>query len=108
EGEGAARAMQAALAAAGLSPQQIGMIAAHATATPDNDAGESAALRRVFKEQLPRTPVVAFKSHLGHTLGGAGACELILSMMALREQVVPPCPNSAREDLEFSEIQLNT
>src|SRR5205807_7880318 len=59
EGEGAARAIEAALRDAGLKPQEIDLIAAHATGTPDNDASEFTALRRVFGEQLPRVPVVA-------------------------------------------------
>ena len=72
QGEGAARAISAALTSAGLTPAQIDLIAAHATGTPDNDAGEYAALSRVFGAGLARVPVVAFKSHLGHTLGGGG------------------------------------
>ena len=77
EGDGAARAMASALAMAGLSPANIGLVAAHATATRDNDAGEYAAGARVLGSDLLRIPVVGFKSHLGHTLGGAGAVELI-------------------------------
>jgi 3-oxoacyl-[acyl-carrier-protein] synthase II len=108
EGEGAARAMSAALASAGLSPTDIDLIAAHATGTPDNDAGEYAALYRVFGKELPRVPVVAFKSQLGHTLGGAGAVELILSALCLREQIVPGCPNINPGEVEFANIQVST
>ncbi|MEO6436317.1 MAG: beta-ketoacyl synthase N-terminal-like domain-containing protein, partial [Tepidisphaeraceae bacterium] len=107
-GDGAARAIIAALEAASLAPDEIDLIAAHATGTPDNDAGEHAAFARVFGDQLPRIPVVAFKSHLGHTLGGAGAVELILSAMALRDQVVPPCANSRGDDIEFPGLNLST
>lgn len=106
QGEGAARAMTAALSAAKLSPTDISLVAAHATGTPDNDAGEYAALSRVFGEHLPQLPVVAFKSHLGHTLGGAGAVELILSSMALREQTIPACANVAAEEVEFPNLYL--
>ncbi|MDB5358148.1 MAG: putative 3-oxoacyl-[acyl-carrier-protein] synthase [Phycisphaerales bacterium] len=108
EGEGAARAMHAALENAGVSAAQIDMIAAHATGTPDNDAGEFAALSRVFGTDLPRVPVVAFKSHLGHTLGGAGAVELILSALCLRDQIVPACPNVREEDVEFPGLRVST
>lgn len=108
QGEGAARAIQAALRDAGVGPLDIDLIAAHATGTPDNDAAEFAAFSRVFQEHLPRVPVVAFKSHLGHTLGGAGAVELILSAMALREQVVPACATVRPEDVEFDGLQLST
>ena len=108
QGEGAARAMSAALDAAGLSVADIGLIVAHATGTPDNDASEHAALARTFGSRLSLVPVVAFKSHLGHTLGGAGAVELILAAMAMREQIVPPCANVTADDVEFGDMQLAT
>ena len=107
QGEGAARAIEDALKSAGLQPSDIDLIAAHATGTPDNDAGEFAAFSRVFAEHLPRVPVVAFKSHLGHTLGGAGAVELILSAMGMREQVIPACANVRAEDVEFASLNLS-
>jgi 3-oxoacyl-[acyl-carrier-protein] synthase II len=107
-GDGAARAIESALDAGGLTIDDIDLIAAHATGTPDNDAGEYAAFARVFGDRLPRVPVVAFKSHLGHTLGGAGAVELVLSALALRDQVIPPCANSLQEDVEFAGLNLAT
>jgi 3-oxoacyl-[acyl-carrier-protein] synthase II len=106
EGDGAARAMASALAMAGLSPANIGLVAAHATATRDNDAGEYAALARVLGSDLSRIPVVGFKSHLGHTLGGAGAVELILSALAMRHGILPPTANVRPEDVEFPGLQL--
>jgi 3-oxoacyl-[acyl-carrier-protein] synthase II len=105
-GEGAARAIREALGDAELTPCDIDLIAAHATGTPDNDAGEYAAFSAVFGERLAQIPVVTFKSHLGHTLGGAGAVELILSAMALKEQMVPACPNVAPEDVDFPGLKL--
>lgn len=108
QGEGAARAILAALAAAGLEPRDIDLIAAHATGTPDNDAGEYAALSRVLGADLSRPAVVAFKSHLGHTLGGAGAVELILSALCMRDQIVPACANVRRDDLEFPGLNVAT
>lgn len=108
QGEGAARAMRQALESAGANPNDIDLIAAHATGTPDNDASEFAALSRVFEASLPGIPVVAFKSHLGHTLGGAGAVELILSALALRDQVVPSCANVSESDIEFPGLNLST
>ncbi|MEA2709080.1 MAG: 3-oxoacyl-[acyl-carrier-protein] synthase [Phycisphaerales bacterium] len=103
-GDGAARAIAEALETAGLTATEIDLVAAHATGTPDNDAGEYAAFSRVFGENLKKTPVVAFKSHLGHTLGGAGAVELILSAMAIRDQVIPPCAND--DEPEFVDLNL--
>jgi len=108
QGDGAARAILAALASAGLAPQDIDLIAAHATGTPDNDAGEFAAFSRAFGGELPRIPVVGFKSHLGHTLGGAGVVELILAAMALRDGVIPACANVRAEDVEFAGLNLST
>ena len=107
-GDGAARAILAALSSAGLTPADIDLIAAHATGTPDNDAGEFAAFSRAFGEELSRIPVVGFKSHLGHTLGGAGVVELVLSAMALRDGVVPACANVRAEDVEFEGLNLST
>src|SRR5437764_12659368 len=91
-----------------LPPWGVGLIADHATGTPDNDAGEYAAFSRIFGERLPEVPVVAFKSHLGHTLGGAGAVELILSAMALRNGIIPPCANVKQEDVEFPNLHVAT
>jgi 3-oxoacyl-[acyl-carrier-protein] synthase II len=84
------------------------MIAAHATGTPDNDAAEFRALSQLLGERLRDTPVVCFKSHLGHTLGGAGATELILSMLAMRDGIVPACANVNRDEIEFDGLNVNT
>lgn len=101
EGEGAARAARAALRMAGVPAEAVGLVSAHATGTPGNDAAEWAAVRSVLGERAQQTPVAAFKSHVGHTLGAAGATEMILSMMALREQVAPPTANVEPAALEF-------
>lgn len=108
QGEGAAAAIRAALASAGIEPPAIDLIAAHATGTPDNDAAEQAAFASVFGERLASTPIVAFKSHVGHTLGGAGAVELILSLMARRSGVIPATANVTPAQLEFADIHLLT
>jgi 3-oxoacyl-[acyl-carrier-protein] synthase II len=100
--------MSAALCSAQISPEGIGLIAAHATGTPDNDAAEFAALSRVFGQHLPSIPVVGFKSHLGHTLGGAGAVEMILAMCAMREQIAPPCANVTAQEIEFPGLSVTT
>ena len=106
DGDGASRAMQQAIAAANVSPQHIDLLSAHATGTPDNDRGEEQAMRRVFGESLPSKPIVAFKSALGHTLGGAGAVELILSMMALEHGVIPPTAGASAGALEFPDLRI--
>jgi 3-oxoacyl-[acyl-carrier-protein] synthase II len=109
QGAGAARAMRTAMAQAGVEAGEIDLIAAHATGTPDNDAAEYAALRDVLgDQQLGRTPVVCFKTHLGHTLGAAGAAELILSTMALRYGVIPPTLNVDPSQQEFAGLRLSS
>ncbi|MEX2218588.1 MAG: beta-ketoacyl-[acyl-carrier-protein] synthase family protein [Phycisphaerales bacterium] len=106
EGRGAAMAMSEALDRAGCAPADVGMVAAHATSTPDNDASEYQALRALLGERLGHTPVVGFKSYLGHTLGGAGAVELILSVCAMEAGLVPPCANVAPDDVEFAGLRV--
>ena len=106
QGRGAAAAMQAAMRVAGVGPADIDLISAHATGTPDNDAAEYAALAGVFGEELAQTPVVAFKSHLSHTLGAAGAVELILAAMAGAEEVVPACANIGDKEERFAGLRL--
>jgi 3-oxoacyl-[acyl-carrier-protein] synthase II len=107
QGAGAAAAMRLAMQRAAVEPASIGLIAAHATGTPDNDAAEHSALVTVMGERLARTPIVAFKTHVGHTLGAAGAAELILSAMALRDRTVPQTLNVEPSQLEFDELQLS-
>ena len=107
QGDGALAAMARALQGANLRPEQLGMIAAHATGTPDNDAAEAAALKSLLGDSLPQVPVVGFKSFLGHTLGGAGAVELVLSSMALRDGLVPACPNVEVDEIEYDGLRVS-
>lgn len=107
QGSGAAQAIRDALKRSKLNEADIDLVAAHATGTPDNDTGESAALRQVFSEHLGRLPVVGFKSHLGHTLGGAGANELILSALAMRDQMIPGCAGLKADEIEFTDLSVS-
>jgi 3-oxoacyl-[acyl-carrier-protein] synthase II len=88
--EGQARAMRAALAAAGLTPEDIGYINAHGTATLQNDVVETAAIKSVFGSRAGRIPVSSTKSMHGHLLGAAGALEFVIAVMCLRRDSVPP------------------
>jgi 3-oxoacyl-[acyl-carrier-protein] synthase II len=101
EGDGAARAMQAALDDAGLTAAQIGYINAHGTATPHNDAAESAAIKTVLGARAPSVPISSIKSMVGHTLGAAGAIEAVASILTLRGGFVPPTVNLRTPDPAF-------
>ena len=96
--EGAARAMRAALRDAALTPDQIGYINAHGTATPANDPTETAAIRAVFGAHADRLPVSSTKSMHGHALGAAAALECLAAAIALRDGVLPPTANFTEPD----------
>ncbi len=86
-GEGALRAMREALEDAGLAPEQVDYVNAHGTGTPNNDASESAALKRLFGDRVP--PVSSTKSFTGHTTSASGAIETVICLLALRHQFLP-------------------
>ena len=92
-GTGAARAMSSALRDAKLDPTAIDYINAHGTSTPLGDKAETVAVKRVFEDQAYKLNVSSTKSQLGHLLGASGGVELILSLLALRDQVCPPTIN---------------
>ena len=97
-GAGAARAMQHALRDAGLDPGDIDYINAHGTSTPANDATETAAIKAAFGAAAANIPVSSTKSMTGHLLGGAGALEALLSILAIRDGVLPPTINYQTPD----------
>ena len=117
-GDGAARAMAAALRDAGLPPAAVGYINAHGTSTPYNDKFETLAIKRVFGEHARRLAVSSTKSMTGHLLGAAGGIEAIATVLALHHGLLPPTinyetpdpdcdldyvPNQARkQDVEFA------
>jgi 3-oxoacyl-(acyl-carrier-protein) synthase len=88
-GEGAKKAVNAALLDAGLDPVDIHMIASHGTATPDNDRSEIAAMKSVFGT-MP--PFYSVKRTVGHTLAASGILEAVFAVCALRDGIVPPTP----------------
>ena len=104
EGDGAARAMERALADAGASPEEVSYISAHGTGTPTNDRLEVLAVRRVFGDALPGIPMSSIKSMIGHTMGAASAIEAAVCALAVHEDRVPPTMNleePEEADLDF-------
>lgn len=106
DGSGAALAIERALAMAGLAPEDIGHINAHATSTGVGDRAEVASLRRVFGEVLADIPISATKSATGHLLGAAGGIEAIFSVMAQRKGMVPPTLNLQNADNAMADLDL--
>lgn len=100
EGEGGARAMQAALDDAKLTATDIDYINAHGTSTPLNDARETSAIKTVFGPHAYELKVSSSKSMIGHLLGASGAVEAIISTMALQEGYIPPTINYQVPDEE--------
>jgi 3-oxoacyl-[acyl-carrier-protein] synthase II len=99
-GDGAARAMKAALDHARITPEDISVINAHGTSTPANDATETLAIKTVFGDRAYRIPTSSTKSMTGHLLGGAGAVEAIASVLTIRDGTIPPTINYATPDPE--------
>ncbi len=99
-GDGAYRVMKRTLADAGVGPEQVGYANAHGTSTPIGDAIETAAMKRLFGERAKCVPVSSTKSMTGHLLGGAGGLEAGISVLALRDQVLPPTINLENPDPE--------
>jgi 3-oxoacyl-[acyl-carrier-protein] synthase II len=98
--EGQARAMAEALKEAGLLPEDIDYINAHGTATQWNDLVETQAIKKVFGDYACKVPVSSTKSMHGHTMGAAGAIEFIVSLLAIKNQAVPPTINLDQPDPE--------
>jgi 3-oxoacyl-[acyl-carrier-protein] synthase II len=93
EGRGAAQAINAALADAGITYKDVDYINTHGTSTGENDSIETKALKAVFKEKAKDVPASSVKSMLGHLIGAAGAAELITCVLAIRDNIVPPTIN---------------
>ncbi len=92
-GEGAMRCMRQTLADAGLAPEDVDYINAHGTSTQYNDASETEAIKRVFRDHAERLAVSSTKSMTGHTLGAAGGIEAAYTVLTLARGVVPPTIN---------------
>jgi len=101
EGLGASRAVIAALAQAGASPDEVTHINAHATSTPVGDIAEYQALKSVFRDRVGDIPVSATKASTGHLLGGTGALEAVFAILAVHHRIAPPTINLDNKDPEI-------
>lgn len=99
-GMGAVRAMNAALQDAGISPEEVDYINAHATGTPLGDKAETQAIKKVFGSHAYKLKVSATKASTGHLFGAAGGLEAVISVKALMEGVLPPTINYETPDPE--------
>jgi 3-oxoacyl-[acyl-carrier-protein] synthase II len=107
-GAGVVAAIEAALADAGIGPEQVAHINAHATSTPTGDVSEAQAVETALGGEAAGNVVVsATKSMMGHLLGGAGAVEAVATILALRERVAPPTINLEDPDDEVR-VQVPT
>ncbi|HEY8817783.1 MAG TPA: beta-ketoacyl-ACP synthase II [Candidatus Limnocylindrales bacterium] len=105
-GIGAVKAARRALVKAGLTPDDIDHVNAHATSTPEGDRAELQAIRTIFGDGVGRISVTANKSMVGHTLGAAGAIEAIVSILTIRDGCVPPTINLADPDPDAAGMDL--
>ena len=106
DGDGLSRAIELALSDAGVSCKDVGMIVAHGNGTRASDASEAMAIRRVFRETVP--PVTAFKWASGHLIAGSGVVDLVLALIALRQQLVPGIRTLASLDPELAPFPVSS
>jgi nodulation protein E len=97
---GASRAVAAALKDAGLAPEAVAYVNAHGTGTRVNDLTETAALKQVFGDHARKLAVSSSKSQFGHALGGAGALEMLATILAVTNNIAPPTLNYLGPDPE--------
>jgi 3-oxoacyl-[acyl-carrier-protein] synthase II len=97
-GDGAFRVMRKTMADAKIEPKQVGYVNAHGTSTQIGDAVETQAMKHTFGEHAKRVAVSSTKSMTGHLLGGAGGLEAGISVLALRDQTLPPTINYEKPD----------
>ncbi len=100
DGDGGMRVMQAALKQAGIAPSEVDYINAHGTSTPYNDKLETLAIKRLFGDHARKLAISSTKSMTGHLLGAAGGLEAGITVLAIRNQMIPPTINYETPDPE--------
>lgn len=105
DGDGLSRAIQAALADAGISPAEVGMIVAHANGTQASDASEARAIQRIFGDTIP--PVTGFKWAYGHLIAASGMVDVVFALAALRHKVVPAIPTLKTLDPRLAPLPVS-
>jgi 3-oxoacyl-[acyl-carrier-protein] synthase II len=102
QGDGAYRCMKAAIKRAGIDPSDIDYVNAHGTSTPMGDEIELGAVERLFANATGNLSMSSTKSSIGHLLGAAGSVEAIFSVLAIRDNIVPPTINLDNPSVETS------
>jgi 3-oxoacyl-[acyl-carrier-protein] synthase II len=109
DGLGAAKSMELAISEAGIAPEKIDYLNAHATSTPVGDLSETRALMKIFGSDTSNLKISGTKSMTGHLLGAAGAIESIICIQAINDGVIPPTINTTQIDPEVdSSLQIVT
>lgn len=106
QAEGSRRVLAAALADAGIPPERVDHVSAHATGTRANDVTEAAALRNLLGDHLGNVTIAAHKSQLGHMLGAAGLAEAVITVEAIRRGTVPPTVHADQPDPECDPLDV--
>jgi 3-oxoacyl-[acyl-carrier-protein] synthase II len=106
DGDGAARALSAALAAAAMAPEAVDYANAHGSGTRQNDEVEIRVLRRIFGRRLPQLPISSSKSQVGHCLAAAGAIEAVITVLALERGLLPPTVHLRTPEEAWADLDL--